>query len=113
MQHLPNTVEDQLLLKSIKEECPWENLPKRLQATLASKEEWHRRLPTVLDSLLRLVFPVSFWVLMFQQCNPYPGDHVINLNPPCHILPPSVPPSPHVLTHNDLALIWLLLPTDF
>ncbi|KAL6006480.1 hypothetical protein ACLOJK_037434 [Asimina triloba] len=43
MQRIPNTVEEQLVLKSIKEECPWENLPKRLQATLASKEEWHRR----------------------------------------------------------------------
>lgn len=50
MQHLPNTVEDQLLLKSIKEECPWENLPKRLQATLASKEEWHRR---IIDHCIR------------------------------------------------------------
>ncbi|XP_010247801.1 PREDICTED: protein FAM91A1 [Nelumbo nucifera] len=43
MQHIPATIEEQLLLKSIKEECPWENLPKRLQATLSSKEEWHRR----------------------------------------------------------------------
>ncbi|XP_058096937.1 uncharacterized protein LOC131242363 [Magnolia sinica] len=43
MQRTPNTVEEQLLLKSIKEECPWENLPKRLQATLTSKEEWHKR----------------------------------------------------------------------
>ncbi|KAG9450721.1 hypothetical protein H6P81_010686 [Aristolochia fimbriata] len=43
MQHVPGTVEEQLLLKAIREECPWENLPKRLQATLASKEEWHKR----------------------------------------------------------------------
>ncbi|XP_043722348.1 protein FAM91A1 [Telopea speciosissima] len=43
MQHVPATIEEQLLLKSIKEECPWENLPKRLQVTLSSKEEWHRR----------------------------------------------------------------------
>ncbi|KAJ4952213.1 hypothetical protein NE237_029045 [Protea cynaroides] len=43
MQHMPATIEEQLLQKSIKEECPWENLPKRLQATLSSKEEWHRR----------------------------------------------------------------------
>ncbi|XP_021808167.1 protein FAM91A1 [Prunus avium] len=43
MQHAPATIEEQLLLKAIKEECPWENLPKRLQVTLSSKEEWHRR----------------------------------------------------------------------
>ncbi|CAL5417840.1 unnamed protein product [Camellia sinensis] len=44
MQHIPNTIEDQLILKAIKEECPWESLPKRLQAVLNSKEEWHRSL---------------------------------------------------------------------
>lgn len=44
MQHVPTTIEEQLLLKAINEECPWENLPKRLQATLTSKEEWHRRI---------------------------------------------------------------------
>lgn len=43
MQHVPTTIEEQLLLKAIKEECPWESLPKRLQATLSTKEEWHRR----------------------------------------------------------------------
>ncbi|KAH7567713.1 hypothetical protein JRO89_XS07G0129500 [Xanthoceras sorbifolium] len=43
MQHVPTTVEEQLIVKAIKEECPWENLPKRLQATLTSKEDWHRR----------------------------------------------------------------------
>ncbi|KAK9930408.1 hypothetical protein M0R45_027446 [Rubus argutus] len=43
MQHASATIEEQLLLKAIKEECPWESLPKRLQATLSSKEEWHRR----------------------------------------------------------------------
>ncbi|MQL71247.1 hypothetical protein Taro_003550, partial [Colocasia esculenta] len=43
MQRIPATIEEQLFLKSIKEECPWENLPKRLQATLSSKEEWHKR----------------------------------------------------------------------
>lgn len=37
------TVEEQLILKAIKEECSWENLPKRLQSTLNSKEDWHRR----------------------------------------------------------------------
>ncbi|KAJ0026336.1 hypothetical protein Pint_08388 [Pistacia integerrima] len=44
MQRIPNTIEEQLILKAINEECPWENLPKRLQATLTSKEEWHRRI---------------------------------------------------------------------
>jgi len=44
MQRAPVTVEEQLLQKAIKEECTWENLPKRIQVTLSSKEEWHRRL---------------------------------------------------------------------
>ncbi|XP_022940490.1 protein FAM91A1-like [Cucurbita moschata] len=44
MQHIPATLEEQLLLKAIKEECSWESLPKRLQATLSSKEDWHRRI---------------------------------------------------------------------
>ena len=44
MQRAPVTIEEQLLQKAIKEECTWENLPKRLQSTLSSKEEWHRRL---------------------------------------------------------------------
>ncbi|KAJ8762508.1 hypothetical protein K2173_007947 [Erythroxylum novogranatense] len=44
MQRGVVTIEEQLILKAIREECPWENLPKRLQATLASKEEWHRRI---------------------------------------------------------------------
>ncbi|KAF4388479.1 hypothetical protein F8388_012456 [Cannabis sativa] len=44
MQRVPATIEEQLILKAIKEECPWESLPKRLQATLSSKEEWHRRI---------------------------------------------------------------------
>nr|CAD1840073.1 unnamed protein product [Ananas comosus var. bracteatus] len=41
MQHMPATVEEQLILKSIREECLWENLPKRLQASLTTKEEWY------------------------------------------------------------------------
>ncbi|KAI4305769.1 hypothetical protein L6164_029116 [Bauhinia variegata] len=44
MQRVSVTVEEQMLLKAIKEECPWEGLPKRLQATISSKEEWHRRI---------------------------------------------------------------------
>ncbi|QCD78796.1 FAM91 protein [Vigna unguiculata] len=44
MQRAPVTVEEQLLQKAIKEECTWENLPKRIQVILSSKEEWHRRI---------------------------------------------------------------------
>ncbi|XP_058787282.1 uncharacterized protein LOC131661694 [Vicia villosa] len=44
MQRAPVTVEEQLLQKAINEECPWENLPKRIQATLSTKDEWHRRI---------------------------------------------------------------------
>lgn len=44
MLHVPATIEEQLILRAIKEECPWENLPKRLQSTLNSKDEWHRRI---------------------------------------------------------------------
>ncbi|CAH9053203.1 unnamed protein product [Cuscuta epithymum] len=44
MLHVPATIEDQLILKAIREECPWESLPKRLQATLNSAEEWHKRI---------------------------------------------------------------------
>ncbi|KAJ8433796.1 hypothetical protein Cgig2_025959 [Carnegiea gigantea] len=43
MHRMPATIEEQLILKAIKEECSWENLPKRLQSTLASKDEWNRR----------------------------------------------------------------------
>lgn len=43
MLHVPATVEEQLMLKAIKEECPWENLPKRLQSTLNSRDDWHRK----------------------------------------------------------------------
>lgn len=52
MQRAPVTVEEQLLQKAIKEECTWENLPKRIQATLSSKEEWHRRLEKVASRLI-------------------------------------------------------------
>ncbi|KAH9625933.1 hypothetical protein KSS87_022021 [Heliosperma pusillum] len=43
MNHAAATIEEQLILKAIREECLWENLPKRLQSNLSSKEEWHRR----------------------------------------------------------------------
>ncbi|KAI3725606.1 hypothetical protein L1987_65397 [Smallanthus sonchifolius] len=44
MLHVPTTIEEQLILRAIKEECSWEKLPKRLQSTLNSKDEWHRRI---------------------------------------------------------------------
>ncbi|WMV26955.1 hypothetical protein MTR67_020340 [Solanum verrucosum] len=44
MLRIPATIEEQLVLKAIREECPWENLPKRLQSTLNSKEDWHKRI---------------------------------------------------------------------
>ncbi|KAL4556457.1 hypothetical protein LXL04_039110 [Taraxacum kok-saghyz] len=44
MHHVQTTIEDQLILRAIKEECSWEGLPKRLQSTLNSKDEWHRRI---------------------------------------------------------------------
>ncbi|MCD7462768.1 hypothetical protein HAX54_049333 [Datura stramonium] len=44
MLHVLASVEEQLILKAIKEECNWEDLPKRLQAALNSKEEWHKRI---------------------------------------------------------------------
>jgi hypothetical protein len=37
------TVEEQMMVKAIREESPWEALPKRIQAVLVTKEEWHRR----------------------------------------------------------------------
>ncbi|KAL3647346.1 hypothetical protein CASFOL_008314 [Castilleja foliolosa] len=44
MQRSQSTVEEQLIAKAIGEECAWDNLPKRLQSTFNSKEEWHRRI---------------------------------------------------------------------
>lgn len=57
MQHIPNTIEEQLIWKAVHEECPWENLPKRLQATLTSKEEWCRRLESrfLFNSLCHII----------------------------------------------------------
>ncbi|KAF5779297.1 hypothetical protein HanRHA438_Chr12g0569091 [Helianthus annuus] len=44
MLQLQSTIEEQLILRAIKEECCWESLPKRLQASLNTKDEWHRRI---------------------------------------------------------------------
>ncbi|KAL6850029.1 hypothetical protein ACP4OV_020656 [Aristida adscensionis] len=39
-----SAMEEQMVAKAIREESPWESLPKRLQATLQTKDEWHRRI---------------------------------------------------------------------
>ncbi|XP_039065514.1 protein FAM91A1-like [Hibiscus syriacus] len=59
MQHIPSTVEEQLFLRAFKEECPWQNLPKRLQAIFNSKDEWHR---SIIDHCIkkRLQWNTSF-----------------------------------------------------
>ncbi|KAI4375087.1 hypothetical protein MLD38_012997 [Melastoma candidum] len=44
MHRQPATLEEQLILKAINEESPWESLPKRLQVNLSTKDEWHRRI---------------------------------------------------------------------
>ncbi|MED6151447.1 hypothetical protein PIB30_082626 [Stylosanthes scabra] len=43
MRRAEVTVEELLVDKAVKEECTYENLPRRLQATVSSKEEWHKR----------------------------------------------------------------------
>lgn len=42
-QQMAATVEEQMMVKAIREELPWESLPKRIQAALVSKDDWHRR----------------------------------------------------------------------
>jgi hypothetical protein len=37
------TVEEQMMVKAIREESSWEALPKRIQAAVVTKEDWHRR----------------------------------------------------------------------
>lgn len=54
MQRLPATIEEQLIVKAIKEECLWDKLPKRLQATFNSRDEWHRR---VIDHCIKKRLP--------------------------------------------------------
>ncbi|KAI9109011.1 hypothetical protein K1719_019966 [Acacia pycnantha] len=44
MLQVTMTVDEQLIQKAIREECPWESLPKRLQAIHSTKEEWHNRI---------------------------------------------------------------------
>jgi hypothetical protein len=38
-QQMAATVEEQMMVKAIREECPWETLPKRIQAAVVTKEE--------------------------------------------------------------------------
>ncbi|KAI9108967.1 hypothetical protein K1719_019922 [Acacia pycnantha] len=44
MLQVTMTADEQLIQKAIREECPWESLPKRLQAIHSTKEEWHNRI---------------------------------------------------------------------
>ncbi|XP_025608984.1 uncharacterized protein [Arachis hypogaea] len=44
MRRAEVTVEELLVDRAVKEECTYENLPKRLQATVSSKDEWHKRI---------------------------------------------------------------------
>ncbi|VAH18345.1 unnamed protein product [Triticum turgidum subsp. durum] len=48
------TVEEQMMVKAIRDECPWETLPKRIQAAVVSKDEWHRR---IVDYCIRKRLP--------------------------------------------------------
>jgi len=43
MQRASLSAEERLLEKAVKEECAWENLPRRLHPVVPSKEEWHKR----------------------------------------------------------------------
>ncbi|KAM0863098.1 hypothetical protein ACQ4PT_044815 [Festuca glaucescens] len=60
-QQMAATVEEQMMVKAIREECPWETLPKRIQATVVTKEEWHRR---VVDYCIRKRLP---WTSCFSR----------------------------------------------
>ncbi|XP_014502963.1 protein FAM91A1 [Vigna radiata var. radiata] len=44
MQRATQTAEERWLEKAVKEECTWENLPRRLHPVVSSKEEWHKRI---------------------------------------------------------------------
>lgn len=43
MQHATLNTEEDMLVKAILEETPWEKLPKRLKLTLFSNEEYQKR----------------------------------------------------------------------
>lgn len=43
MQHVASNSEEDILVKAIVEDTPWEKLPKRLKNTLFSNEEYQKR----------------------------------------------------------------------
>lgn len=43
MQRVANSVEEEMIVKAIGEEAPWEKLPKRLKLFLTSNEEYQKR----------------------------------------------------------------------
>ncbi|XP_062232559.1 uncharacterized protein LOC133929808 [Phragmites australis] len=55
-QQMAATVEEQMMVKAIREESAWEALPKRVQAAIISKDDWHRR---VVDYCIRKRLPWS------------------------------------------------------
>uniref|UniRef100_A0A0E0JHK1 FAM91 N-terminal domain-containing protein n=1 Tax=Oryza punctata TaxID=4537 RepID=A0A0E0JHK1_ORYPU len=63
------TVEEQMVVKAIREECPWESLPKRLQSTLHTKEEWHR------SRIWSEHFGVTAYVDIDPNCGGGGGQH--------------------------------------
>uniref|UniRef100_A0A0E0DQD3 FAM91 N-terminal domain-containing protein n=1 Tax=Oryza meridionalis TaxID=40149 RepID=A0A0E0DQD3_9ORYZ len=60
-QQMAATVEEQMMVKAIREELPWESLPKRIQAALVSKDDWHRR---IVDYCIRKRLP---WTSCFAR----------------------------------------------
>ncbi|KAE8772298.1 protein FAM91A1-like [Hordeum vulgare] len=60
-QQMAATVEEQMMVKAIRDECPWETLPKRIQAAVVSKDEWHRR---IVDYCIRKRLP---WTNCFAR----------------------------------------------
>lgn len=43
MQRVATNVEEEMIVKAIEEDSPWEKLPKRLKLFLSSNEEYQRR----------------------------------------------------------------------
>ncbi|CAM6098822.1 unnamed protein product [Calypogeia fissa] len=43
MQRVANSIEEEMIVKAIREESPWEKLPKRLKLFLTSNEEYQKR----------------------------------------------------------------------
>jgi hypothetical protein len=60
------TVEEQMMVKAIREESSWEALPKRIQVAAVTKEDWNRRyscmLPQSIDMIPLLVLDNRFLV---------------------------------------------------